>query len=198
MGRSKSPCEVTCSLRVNDCELKTTRRLTVKCKLKTTSPRRWAGAARGFGWQLQPQPGLRTRAVAEDVDRLTHSLRVQREHARHAERRVVGRDERSRGAGRKILVVGRVLDHLRRYEKLGEAGDVSELAVVGIELRIDSETPIVRGDLALRRRAPNAGEDQFFLGVDLVGDWRRGLLFVDASTGLKLAPWTRRMDRDGG
>lgn len=71
------------------------------------------------------------------------------------------------------MVVRGVLDHLRRDEDLGEAVQVGELAVVRIELRIGSEASIVRGDLVLRRRTPDAGNDEFLFGVDLVCDWQR-------------------------
>jgi hypothetical protein len=77
-----------------------------------------------------------------------------------------------------------VLDHLRRDENLGDAAQVGELAVVRIELRIGSETSIVLGDLFLRRRAPNARDDEFLFGVDLVCDWQGILPFADT---LKLA-----------
>jgi hypothetical protein len=77
-----------------------------------------------------------------------------------------------------------ILDHLRRDEDLGDAAQVGELAVVRIEQRIGSEAPIVLGDLVLRRRAPDAGNDEFLFGVNLVCDWQGILPFADT---LKLA-----------
>lgn len=122
------------------------------------------------------------------MDCLTKSFRLQREHPRHAEGRIVRRNERAPDARRKILVVRRFLDHLRRDEDLGDAAQIGELAVVRIELRINSQASIVLGDLVLCRGAPDAGNDESLFGVDFVGNWQacsRSLLRLlpEVSTG---------------
>ncbi len=106
------------------------------------------------------------------MNRLTHTFRAQREHARHAKGGIIGRDERAPDARRKILVVRSLLDHPRRDEDLGNARYVGELAEMGIELRIGSQASIVLGDLVLSRRTPDAGNDESLFGVDFVGNWQ--------------------------
>ncbi|MEO8910846.1 MAG: hypothetical protein ABI408_11545 [Gemmatimonadaceae bacterium] len=58
---------------------------------------------------------------------------MQGEHARHPERRIIAGHERARNARRKKLVVGGVLNDLRRYEYFVDPAQVGKLAITGIE-----------------------------------------------------------------